>query len=180
MKGRSARNFGSALVVMLITGCAASPPPELRVTTGLEISPPQKVAAVEPAAKPTPPARKAAPPPAPETPNIPSAAVDPAAATTATAPSASAVTADQGIEGLVGLDESEVQSVLGAPMLQEDRAPTKLWVFRNHSCTLNITLYPDVKTRQFHALSYEVISDVHTPERTRQCVAELAVQFPKR
>jgi hypothetical protein len=107
------------------------------------------------------------------------------AAHNAAAPSTEAIgtpaeAATQGVDRMIGLDEAEIQSVLGPPMLQEDRAPTKLWVFRSRSCTINVTLYPDVETRQFHALSYEVTSDAHSAERTRQCVTEFSSRFAQR
>jgi hypothetical protein len=74
---------------------------------------------------------------------------------------------------LIGLDEAHLQALLGPPTVQEDRAPGKTWKYRNGRCTLNLSLYPDVETRVFHTLSYEVTSDDHTDEGKRLCMVEL-------
>lgn len=159
MNGFAVRNLVAFAAILLIAGCAEQkPPPELRTSIPLETATPTPPPA--PARPPAPPRKKTATP-------LHEDKTKPDIGT-------------QGIDRLIGLNESEIQSILGPPMLQEDRAPTKLWVFRDRSCTINVTLYPDVETREFHALSYEVISDVHTVERTRQCIAEFAARFAKR
>jgi hypothetical protein len=154
-----------ALSAMLVVSCADSgPPPELRPSSSLQASTADAIPP-EPAPHPQLPVRKTA---------------VPAADTPVETKEDAAQIGTQGVDRLIGLSEADIQSVLGPPMLQEDRAPTKLWVFRSKNCTINVTLYPDVETRQFHALSYEVISDVHTAERTRQCIAEFSTRFSQR
>lgn len=74
---------------------------------------------------------------------------------------------------LIGLDEGELQKLLGPPTLQEDRAPGKTWRYRDGRCTLDLSLYPDVETRVYRTLSYEVSSDDHTDEGKRLCMVEL-------
>ena len=160
---RIQRGLGFA-AVLLTFGCASSSPPaELRTSIPLDVTGPAAAGVQEPAHPPA--ARK----------------------TVALSPEETKAEEDkrreagtQGVDRLIGLSETEIESVLGTPMLQEDRAPTKLWVFRSRNCTINVTLYPDVETRQFHALSYEVTSDVHTAERTRQCIAEFSSRFSQR
>ncbi len=156
MSGFAGRHAIVLTAVLLVAACTETkPPPELRTSIPLETATP-------------------APPPAPARPPTPARKETPEEEKT------KHDIATQGIDRLIGLNESEIQSILGPPMLQEDRAPTKLWVFRSRNCTINVTLYPDVETREFHALSYEVISDVHTVERTRQCIAQFAARFSQR
>jgi hypothetical protein len=156
MSGFAGRRAIVLTAVLLVAACTETkPPPELRTSIPLETATP-------------------VPPPAPAKPPAPPRKE------TAEEEKAKHDIATQGIDRLIGLNESEIQSILGPPMLQEDRAPTKLWVFRSRNCTINVTLYPDVETREFHALSYEVISDVHTVERTRQCIAQFAARFSER
>jgi hypothetical protein len=166
MKGCKGRHLIGMVSVMLMAGCVDSAPPaELRPSSSLQASAADAMPAPEAPPHPAPVVRKVVAPPTD--------------ATSAPANDAAPV-GTQGVDRLIGLNETEIETFLGPPMLQEDRAPTKLWVFRNRSCTINVTLYPDVETRQFHALSYEVISDVHTAERTRQCIAEFSSRFSQR
>jgi hypothetical protein len=79
----------------------------------------------------------------------------------------SSTTMDQ----IIGMDEHDIRQRLGAPTSQENQSPTKRWVFQRRQCTMDVTFYANVKTRQFHVLSYEVISDDHSPERNQHCVA---------
>lgn len=80
----------------------------------------------------------------------------------------------------LGLNERQLQTVLGPAVEQEDRAPAKLRSFRNRNCTLNVTLNPDVETREFHALDYKVISDAHTAKRNRECAVEFSARLSQR
>jgi hypothetical protein len=161
MKGCVGRHLIGVLGVMLVAGCTdTAPPADLRPSDPLQTSSADTTRGAAPA-QPVSGAHKVAAP-----------------STEAIGTPAEAAT--QGVDQMIGLNEAEIETVLGPPMLQEDRAPTKLWVFRSRSCTINVTLYPDVETRQFHALSYEVTSDAHTAERTRQCVAEFSSRFAQR
>jgi hypothetical protein len=163
--------------VLLTFGCAdTSPPAELRTSIPLDVTGPAAAGVKEPAHPPPAASRKSAALPAEEG----SKAEDKEKEKAEDKDTKRAELGTQGVDRLIGLSESEIESALGMPMLQEDRAPTKLWVFRSRSCTINVTLYPDVETRQFHALAYEVTSDVHTAERTRQCIAEFSSRFSQR
>jgi hypothetical protein len=82
------------------------------------------------------------------------------------------------IDELIGWNETEVRAVFGAPAAQEGQAPTKRWVYHVRQCTLNVTLYPEVETRQFHALNYEVNSDDGSAKRQQACVAEFSARLP--
>ncbi|MCC2690472.1 MAG: hypothetical protein K0S21_3275 [Rhizobiaceae bacterium] len=63
--------------------------------------------------------------------------------------------------------------MLGAPTSEEDRPPGKRWRYRDGQCTLDVQLYPDVQTKQFGTLAYEVKSDDNTDEGKRVCLAQL-------
>lgn len=82
------------------------------------------------------------------------------------------------IDELVGWNESELRTVFGAPASQEDHAPTKQLVYRIKQCTMNVTLYPEVETKQFHALNYEVNADDGSAKRQQACVAEFTSRLP--
>jgi hypothetical protein len=70
---------------------------------------------------------------------------------------------------LVGMNEGEVQALLGTPSMVEDHAPGKTWRFRKHDCVLSVALYPDVQTRVFRTLSYEVSSDDNNAGAKQLC-----------
>jgi hypothetical protein len=74
---------------------------------------------------------------------------------------------------LRGKSEAEVRSLLGPPNSEEDRAPGKTWHYRDGQCLVDVQLYPDVQTRQFGTLSYEVKSDDGTDEGKHLCMAQL-------
>ena len=74
---------------------------------------------------------------------------------------------------LAGKSETELRAMLGAPSSEQDRPPGKLWRYRDGQCTLVVQLYPDVKTKQYDTLAYEVKSDDNTDEGKRVCLAQL-------
>ena len=74
---------------------------------------------------------------------------------------------------LIGKSEGDIRVLLGPPTSEEDRAPGKTWHYRDGQCTLDIQLYPDVQTRQFGTLAYEVKSNDSTDEGKRLCMAQL-------
>ncbi len=82
------------------------------------------------------------------------------------------------IDDLIGWNETEIRTVFGAPAAQEDHAPTKRLVYHDRQCTMNVTLYPEVETRQFQALNYEVNADDGSAKRQQACVAEFSARLP--
>jgi glucose/arabinose dehydrogenase len=74
---------------------------------------------------------------------------------------------------LAGKSETELRAMLGAPTSEEDRPPGKRWRYRDGQCTLDVQLYPDVQTKQFGTLAYEVKSDDNSDEGKRLCLAQL-------
>ena len=73
----------------------------------------------------------------------------------------------------IGKSEGELRAELGPPTTVEERPPGKVWHYRDGRCTLDIQLYPDVQTRQFGTLAYEVKSDDNTDEGNRACLGQL-------
>ena len=74
---------------------------------------------------------------------------------------------------LVGKSETELRAVLGSPTSEEDRPPGKWWRYRDGQCTLVVQLYPDVQTKKFGTVAYEVKSDDNTDEGKRVCLVQL-------
>jgi hypothetical protein len=87
-------------------------------------------------------------------------------------------TAKPQIDELIGWNESEIRTVFGAPAAQEDHAPTRRLVYHDRQCTMDVTLYPEVETRQFQALNYEVNADDGSAKRQQACVAEFSARLP--
>jgi hypothetical protein len=126
-----------------------------------------------------PPARPAPAKPAAATPASQAASSSQPAATATTAPTTEIMpeppkdVASAQPVNLIGKSENEVRALFGPPTSVEERAPGKTWRYREGSCTLDVQLYPDVQTRQFGTLAYEVKSDDNTDEGNRACLAQL-------
>jgi hypothetical protein len=90
-----------------------------------------------------------------------------------TPPPAAAEDAAPPGQRLIGLDADHVQRLLGPPTEYADRPPAKVWVYRTERCTLDLSLYLDVKSKVFRTLAYEVTSHDGSDKGKRLCVAEL-------
>jgi len=66
----------------------------------------------------------------------------------------------------------ELRAMLGAPTIEEDRPPGKRWRYQDGQCTLDVQLYPDLQTKQFRVLAYEIKSYDNTDEGKRTCTAQ--------
>lgn len=75
---------------------------------------------------------------------------------------------------LIGKSESEVRALLGPPTSVQERTPGKTWHYQRGQCSADVQLYPDVQTRQFGTLAYEVKSDDNTDEGKRGCMAQFS------
>ena len=80
----------------------------------------------------------------------------------------------------IGKSEGQVRALLGPPTSVEERAPGKTWHYRDGQCSADVQLYPDVQTRQFGTLAYEVKSDDNTDEGRRGCVAQFSSRAQSR
>jgi len=101
------------------------------------------------------------------------ASPDASAATAAEASAPPARPSSGPAVALTGKSEKEVRALLGTPTSEEDHPPGKRWRYRDGQCTLDVQLYPDVQTKQFGTLAYEVKSDDNTDEGKRLCLAQL-------
>jgi hypothetical protein len=101
----------------------------------------------------------------------PATTAEPAEPAVASAPAKLTTTAAP--VDLIGKSEGELRTLLGPPTSVEERAPGKTWHYREGQCTVDIQLYPDVQTKQFGTLAYEVKSDDNTDEGKRGCLAQL-------
>ncbi len=74
---------------------------------------------------------------------------------------------------LVGLDRDGVLDLLGRPALEEEAAPAKVWVYNGKSCALHVFFYPEITTKEFEVLTYE-IRNVEADENARRvCIEEV-------
>jgi len=89
-----------------------------------------------------------------------------------TAPTATSPAPDAVPIKLIGLDENELTALLGAPNEREDQAPGKLWRYRLANCTLTVSLYPELRTLTFRALSYEVAINDDSANHRYGCFAQ--------
>jgi hypothetical protein len=77
------------------------------------------------------------------------------------------------LTSLVGQSEGDIRARFGAPTSEEERTPGKTWRYRNGQCALDVSLYPDVQTRQFTTLAYEVRSNDNTDQGKQLCLGQL-------
>lgn len=76
-------------------------------------------------------------------------------------------------EPLIGLDEAGIARLLGPPTEQVARAPGKMWLYKKAGCRLDLSLYPDIETRVYRTLAYEVSSDDNSDRGKRLCLSQL-------
>jgi hypothetical protein len=81
---------------------------------------------------------------------------------------------------LAGKSEADVRALLGSPEREDARPPGKQWHYRMGQCTIDVQLFPDVRTKQFGTLAYEVRSDDNSDQGKRQCMAELESRLRSR
>ena len=155
MNGTTLNRTLSVIALMALCGCADPTP------THVASAPPAQEQSSGPIALTAPPASTG-----PAKAAVPAKRRD---ATKPAAPASAATSAQAAPVQLVGMNEGEVQALLGAPSLVEDHAPGKTWRFRKHDCVLSVALYPDVQTRVFRTLSYEVTSDDHNAGAKQLC-----------
>lgn len=154
---RTSALAGPLLLMVLLAGCDAmnGARGDLgRLTTSKTTPAPARPATA--VVRPTP--SKAATTPAPQV---------------AAAPAAATTVVDDGPASLVGRSEGEIRTLFGTPAGTHEVPPGKVWHYRDGNCTLDVRLYPDVQTRQFATLAYEVKSDDNSDQGKRACLAQL-------
>ncbi|MBP7339013.1 hypothetical protein [Niveispirillum sp.] len=149
-----------AVILMLGTGGCATFPPKAdagKAPAVASLPPPApRTAATRPAPEPATPAKRPA---------------------TAKPPPVSVPAPDPAPPPLrpVGMDEETLKNLLGQPSASRDETPARVLSFRRSQCALNLTLYPDVESRVFRTLSYEVTSDDHDERTARTCHARFGL-----
>ncbi|WP_445682842.1 hypothetical protein [Radicibacter daui] len=73
------------------------------------------------------------------------------------------------------MDEESLLAQLGPPSASWDEIPGRKLSFRRRDCLLTVTLYPDVETRVFRTLTYEVSSDEHNTGNTSPCETRFGI-----
>jgi hypothetical protein len=162
---RDLMRYSVSVGLLLLSGCEATRNMGndfARLTSSQPASAqPKKSTSAQPAARPRP------------SPGTTPASPETSASETATA-SASPIrsSSDAPAVTLAGKSENEVRALLGTPTSEEERPPGKRWRYRDGQCTLDVQLYPDVQTKQFGTLAYEVKSDDNSDEGKRLCLAQ--------
>jgi hypothetical protein len=79
---------------------------------------------------------------------------------------------DEKETSVVGMDAKQVRAALGPPTSRENRGPGETWRYRDGKCVASLRLFPDVETRDYHILAYEVTHDDNTADGRRLCMGE--------
>ena len=76
-------------------------------------------------------------------------------------------------EGLIGLDQPQIESLLGAPERRAEAAPARIWHYDGRNCVLEIYFYLDLKSQVMRALHYEVKSNEPSEPTRERCFSDL-------
>ena len=77
---------------------------------------------------------------------------------------------------VIGLDLAQIARLLGEPVSRSEKPPAKIWNYLGEGCTMRIFVYPDIKSRVFRALTYEIQGTDGTPLGKRRCFTGLRKQ----
>src|SRR5690348_2748157 len=77
---------------------------------------------------------------------------------------------------LIGLDLAGIARLLGQPAMQSERPPAKVWSYNGDGCSLRVFVYPDINTRLFRALTYDIQGTDGSPVAKRRCFTGLVKQ----
>ena len=121
--------------------------------------------------KPRPPVRRPAPQVKPPAAGVPSSNVpskdtpgEPDAAAIAPAPA-----------DLVGFDFPQVLQILRRPDMVQNSALSIVWTYAQSDCTLQLYFYPDIQTRIFHLLKFDLKdSSGERPNDSTSCMRHMA------
>ncbi len=76
-------------------------------------------------------------------------------------------------QSLVGDAPEQVEQLLGAPTETTARTPGLVWTYRAAGCALTMVFYPDVKTKEYQLLTYDLKAD---PGENDACYRKLAAK----
>jgi hypothetical protein len=77
---------------------------------------------------------------------------------------------------VIGLDLAQIARLLGEPVSRSEKPPAKVWNYVGQGCMMRIFVYPDIKSRVFRALTYEIQGTDGTPLAKRRCFTGLKKQ----
>jgi hypothetical protein len=79
-------------------------------------------------------------------------------------------------EEVIGLDLAQISRLLGEPAFRTEQPPAKVWSYAGNGCAMRVFVYPDIKSRVFRALTYEIQGTDGSPLAKRRCFTGLIKQ----
>jgi len=79
-------------------------------------------------------------------------------------------------EEVIGLDLAQISRLLGEPAFRTEQPPAKVWSYAGSGCAMRVFVYPDIKSRVFRALTYEIQGTDGSPLAKRRCFTGLIKQ----
>jgi len=76
-------------------------------------------------------------------------------------------------ERLIGLDQRDAETWLGAPAQRTDAPPGTVWRYLSKDCQVDVYFYLDLQKGVMRALTYEVRSDDIVERRSERCFQQL-------
>lgn len=77
---------------------------------------------------------------------------------------------------VIGLDLAQIARLLGEPASRSEQPPAKVWRYAGGGCAMRVFVYPDIKSRVFRALTYEIQGTDGTALAKRRCFTGLKKQ----
>jgi hypothetical protein len=77
------------------------------------------------------------------------------------------------LDRLIGLDQSHVAGILGAPRSRAESPPATIWRFGGTNCDLDVYFYLDLQSQAMRALHYEVRSHDAPDQSAQRCYEAL-------
>lgn len=74
---------------------------------------------------------------------------------------------------VIGLDLAQIARLLGDPASRSEQPPAKVWRYAGAGCSMRVFVYPDIKSRVFRALTYEIQGTDGTALAKRRCFTGL-------
>jgi hypothetical protein len=82
----------------------------------------------------------------------------------------------QNPDEVIGLDLAQIARLLGEPAFRTEQPPAKVWSYAGAGCAMRVFVYPDIKSRVFRALTYEIQGTDGTLLAKRRCFTGLKKQ----
>jgi hypothetical protein len=79
-------------------------------------------------------------------------------------------------EEVIGLDLAQISRLLGEPAFRTEQPPAKVWSYAGTGCAMRVFVYPDIKSKVFRALTYEIQGTDGSSLAKRRCFTGLIKQ----